>query len=114
MPVTKINKPQDDKKEPWNFGDDDGNEDDDTDHEDKVPLTAKHLSATDIQEQLTDISKKVEKVLDKYPGLELEIFYQRKTIKLLFLRLKLVYKTMAVGKIFSTIMTMTSLIMLKS
>ena len=81
MPVTKINKPHDNKKEPWNFGDDDADEDDDN-IEDKVPLTTKHLSATDIQEQLTDISKKVEKVLDKYPGLELETFYSEKDDKI--------------------------------
>ena len=81
IPVTKINKPHDDKKEPWDFGDDDSVEDDDN-LEDKVPLTAIHLSATDIQEQLTDISKKVEKVLDKYPGLELETFYSEKDDKI--------------------------------
>ena len=81
MPVTKINKPHDDKKEPWDFGDDDADEDDDN-IEDKVPLTAKHLSATDIQEQHTDISNKVIKVLDKYPGLELETFYSEKDDKI--------------------------------
>ena len=82
MPVTKINKPHDDKKEPWNFGDDDGDKYNDN-FEDKVPLTAKHLSTTDTQEQLTDISRKVEKVLDKYPGLELETFYSEKDDKII-------------------------------
>ena len=78
MPVTRINKSaHDDKKEPWSFGDDD-----DDSHEDKVPSIAKHLSSKDIKEQLSDISKKVENVLDKYPGLELETFYSEKDNKI--------------------------------
>ena len=82
-PVSETDRPNQGKEEQWNCNDGDDC------FEKKSPLTTKHLSPTVVQEELTGISRKLENVLHSYPGLELETFYSKKTIKLLS-RLKLV------------------------
>ena len=67
-PVSKIDRPYQGKEEPWNC-----NEDDDCRGNKAQLIAAGKLSATDVQQEVTDISRQLEKVLESYPGLELEI-----------------------------------------
>ena len=65
----KNDRPYQGKEEPWNC------DDNDDCRENKALLAAGKLSATDVQQEVTDISRQLEKVLDRHSGLQLETLF---------------------------------------